>query len=236
MAFLSILSSIICYFYSILCLSRADSRVEAFGLESALRVALSPFSRDLGLLVGPLRVSQFFDTALTQEGEKKMKPIGNLISSAAYKAVLVADFEPFLSSPSARVVQTLAIAKFDDATDLGKINGSLCYLEDVHVVQTDKDDGVYLMGKYVLFKSSSEKLGEFEVATIKPKNRGVIGWFSAGSDPYVNQLNQLYEKTKQKTILVLISISSSDILLSEISSLRNWPTSSPTFAHLLSAT
>jgi hypothetical protein len=173
---------------------------------------LSPQAKDVQLRIGPLRVSQIFDITF-KDGEEKKTPIGNLITSAGFKIVLLADIELYITNSSAKVIQVLAVVVIDDSVDLGALNGSLCYLENPHVIQTNVNDGIYLMGKYSLFKTSKDKLGDRDVKTVKPKNKVLIGWESAGTDDYVKQLNAVVEKLtkggKRPEVKVILYVSSS---------------------------
>jgi len=172
---------------------------EAYGLQNGIRLALSPQARDLALVVGPLRVTQIFDLTL-KDGVERRTPIGNLTTSAAYKMVHVADIEPYINDQKALTTQVLAIVHIPDTVDGRDINGSLCYLEDTHVVQTNVNDGIYLMGKYKLFKTNKDKLGDREVSTIKPKNKIIIGWKSSGNDDFTKQLNGVVAKITKGSV------------------------------------
>lgn len=159
-------------------------------------------TRDKNIIAGPLRACQILDVELTEVGDQQLskgkpKPAGNLPTTAQYKALMLCDINP--KNKKEMVIQVLGIAKFDDDVDLGKLNGSLCYLKDLQVVHTNREEGIYLMGRYVFFRSYEGMVGDVKVSSlkVKGKNKLTISWLCNGTDSYVKHLNALHEKQQK---------------------------------------
>lgn len=93
-----------------------------------------------------------------------------------------------------QVLQVLLIARVPDSMDLGRINGSLCFVAKVECVLTDQD-GMYLIGEYVHL--SKEPLRGMERFWNKPKKKVTITWLARGEDGYAEYLRSLEDKQKK---------------------------------------